>query len=145
MNYPGLLQIGTLKYLRMNQGQRQLIIFLIPLQYGTGGYKKMNQITAFFDEYKKEIDFFKNCNISITDNMVYDDFSEYDDFINELIGIYENICDTVAELNSAVDFICRMQRIGTDDNLMGLNLRMAYFYCVGAIIEYLDFLRGWNE
>ena len=105
----------------------------------------MNQITAFFDEYKKEIDFFKNCNISITDNIVYDDFSEYDDFINELIGIYENICDTVAELNSAVDFICRMQRIGTDDNLMGLNLRMAYFYCVGAIIEYLDFLRGWNE
>jgi hypothetical protein len=24
---------------------------------------------------------------------------------------------------------------------MGLSLRVAYFYCVGAIIEYLDFIR----
>ena len=105
----------------------------------------MNQIAAFFEEYSSEIKFFRNPNISINDDAVIDDFADYFDFVNDLVGFYENNCDTIKDLNTAIDFICRIHRIGTDDNLMGLNLRMAYFYCVGAIIEYLDFLRGWNE
>lgn len=105
----------------------------------------MDQYNAFFDEYKNEIKFFQNADISRTDDIVFDNFAEYDDFINDLIGVYENSDDITTELNPAVDFICRCQRYGTSDNLMGLNLRMAYFHCVTAIIEYLDFLRGWNE
>lgn len=105
----------------------------------------MNQYKAFFDEHKKEIKFFQNPNISINDDIVIDDFADYADFVDDLICTYENGGDITLELNSAVDFICRIRRNGTDDNLMGLNLRMAYYHCVSAIIEYLDFLRGWNE
>lgn len=105
----------------------------------------MNQYAIFFNEYKNEIDFFQSANISINDDSVLDDFADFDDFVDELICTYENGGDTISDLNSAVDFICRIRRNGTDDNLMGLNLRMAYYHCVSAIIEYLDFLRGWNE
>ena len=105
----------------------------------------MNQYTYFFNEHKKEIDFFKNSNIAITDNIVYDDFSEYESFVDELVCIYENLGDTTTELNAAVAFIFKYNKFGSSDNIMGLNLRMAYFYCISAIIEYLDFLRGWNE
>lgn len=98
-------------------------------------------LKIFFEVYEKEIKFFQNPAPSITRNVVYDDFNEFDGFVNALIAIYENNLKIVtSDLNGAIDFITHHNKYGTDDNFMGLNLRLAYFHCIAAIVEYLVFI-----
>lgn len=101
----------------------------------------MNKYDIFFKKYEKEIKLFRK-NTTVVDDIIYNNFYELDNFINESIALYESDDDNIiSELNYAIDFLNGLDRCGTDDNLMGFSLRVAYFYCVGAIIEYLDFIR----
>lgn len=106
----------------------------------------MNEYNIFFGKYKKEIEIFQNGRVSICDDLVYDDFGELDYFVNALIAfVWEHHPIFPGELSVALNYITRLRNCGTDDNFMGLHLRMAYFHCIGAIVEYLDFIRGFEK
>ena len=98
-------------------------------------------LKTFFKVYEKEVEFFQGQAPTITQDIVYNDFESLDSFVNALIAIYENNIDVLTDdLNGAIDFISNHNKYGSDDNLMGLNLRLAYFHCIAAIIEYLYFV-----
>ena len=105
-----------------------------------------NKLDRFFERYEKEIKFFQGNAPGICDDVVNDDFCDFEIFVCDLVTLYENHTGIMTpDLDKCVGFIFNMLHKGTDDNLMGYNLRLAYFHCVAALVEYLDFIRECEE
>lgn len=102
----------------------------------------MNKYEKFFEKWEKEIEFFQEKIPGIMDDIVYDNFYEMKDFINALLAFCGDNEECWIEEYSLVDgFISKFYWCNGSDNIMDLHLRMAYFHCIAAMVEWVDHLR----
>lgn len=101
------------------------------------GRNKSEKIKAFFNLNKREREYFYKWK-KANDEIVEEFHIALYLFVNDLIELYDEIAETCDECDNAKEFIFKCDEIGLSDNTMCDCLKVSYFYCVGAIIEWLD-------
>lgn len=72
-----------------------------------------------------------------------DDFADYNTNLNyntvdQLIKFYIESGVTTEEIDATINFILKVNGFGESDNSMWVALNTAYYYCVNALIEWLE-------
>lgn len=100
-------------------------------------HNKTEQIKKFFNNHCYEIEYFKNPPRfwEIANN--FQETSHYN-IVYEMIELYDNIGEFCSECETAKEFIFKIDTTDLSDNTMGDCLKVSYFHCVGAIIEWLQ-------